>query len=156
MCRRDQFIQLAFEQSLKSPMSKKHGAVIVKNGKVLSTGWNRYNNRSMQNITWQHGPTENRLRKMYDANTYDNQDTFWAFANKYWGKSCCSTHAEIDAIIKAGKTARGATMYVVRYGGSDRRTAMSSLPCTKCSKACARMKITVFYSDPGTSPIKGH
>lgn len=36
------FLQEAMKQSLKSEMNHKHGCVIVKNGKIVSTGHNHY------------------------------------------------------------------------------------------------------------------
>lgn len=137
---------MAYEESLKSPMSKKHGAVIVKNGKMIAAGCNKYNNRSMQKCSWRNSD-ETRLRKLYEERC--PEVPFYKFADKAWGKSSCSIHAEIDAIVKAGQhRARDSTMYVVRYGGEGRDIPMWSQPCVKCAKACNRLNIKVFYTVP--------
>jgi deoxycytidylate deaminase len=36
------FIEHAINEAIKSPMSKQHGAVLVKNGKIISSAHNKY------------------------------------------------------------------------------------------------------------------
>lgn len=40
--KRKYIIQEAINQAIKSPMRSKHGAIIVKNNKIVSKGYNRY------------------------------------------------------------------------------------------------------------------
>ena len=42
MTKHEQYVEAAKEQARKSPMAQKHGAVIVKNNKIIATGYNRY------------------------------------------------------------------------------------------------------------------
>ena len=44
------FIEHAIKEASKSPMSKQHGAVLVKNGKIISSAHNRYKQKSMTNL----------------------------------------------------------------------------------------------------------
>lgn len=41
----ERYFQLATHQAIKSDMHKKHGSVLVKNGKIISTGFNHYRTR---------------------------------------------------------------------------------------------------------------
>ena len=41
------FIEHAIKEATKSPMSKQHGAVLVKNGKIISSAHNKYKQKSM-------------------------------------------------------------------------------------------------------------
>jgi deoxycytidylate deaminase len=47
------FLSLAMELSLKSDMRQKHGAVIVRSGRVLATGWNLLKN-DPNNVSKEH------------------------------------------------------------------------------------------------------
>ena len=53
---------------------------------------------------------------------------------------CRSVHAEINAVVQAGRLARGATMYIV---GVDAKTGknVATMPCFSCSKAIINAKL---------------
>lgn len=140
------FWDLAYSESLKSPMSKKHGAVLVKRGKVVSTGYNKYQNRAMQNFSWRE-ENEPRLRKLFDREGGGDIYAYKQFTDKMWSRSACSVHAEMMAILNAGMSpARGCTLYVIRCGGVGQQEILPSDPCPKCTKACERLNIRVFHS----------
>lgn len=145
MPKHDYYIDLATEESKKSIMSKKHGAVLVKRGKVLATGYNKYQNRSMQNFSWR-DENEIKLRRKFELAGGGDTHAYKAFTDKLWGRSSCSVHAEQDVIMKAGNAARDSTLYVVRTGGANGNVMMDSAPCIKCCKACLRLNIRVFFS----------
>jgi len=145
MPKRDYYLELAVEESRKSAMSKKHGSVLVRRGKVLATGFNKYQGRSMKNFSWR-DENELKLRRKFELAGGGDIHEYKAFTDKLWGKSACSIHAEQDAIMKAGNAARGSTLYVARTGGINGGDIMDSCPCVKCCKACLRLNIRVFYT----------
>lgn len=89
-----QFLNLACKVAETSDCNNRHGAVIVKGGRVLAVGVNKFRNHP-------------QFVKRFD---------------------CCSVHAEIDAIRRAGECV-GATIYVARV--TSRGPALSR-PCNVC------------------------
>lgn len=142
MSRQKKYIDLALEEAKKSLMSKQHGAVIVSKGRVVSTGHNRYQGRSLG------GKSRRDIlqTQLYKEWTLRNIDVpFNIFSNSMWGKSGCSIHAEIDAITKAGNACFGGTLYVVRRRSTDGK-ALESTPCKRCEKAAQRRKLKLVYT----------
>jgi deoxycytidylate deaminase len=103
-----EYIIEAVEISKKSNMKSKHGCIIVKNGKIISKGYNRY-----IGYNWTHHSE---------------------IQGKGLGKY--SIHAEEDALKKVDPCKlEGARMYVIRCGlNLDNPIFLDSRPCSKCMK----------------------
>jgi dCMP deaminase len=120
-----EYIIEAVRISFKSNMRSKHGSIIVKNGKIISQGYNRY-----VGINWSH-----------------NSEIKGKNRGKY------SIHAEEDALRNADPMKlSGASMYVIRWGSDpDDPLFMNSMPCLKCEKKIRKAMEkyglkNVFYS----------
>lgn len=103
-----EYLYQAVQISFKSNMRSKHGCIIVKNGKIISSGYNHYlgMNRSHQREEQGKG------------------------IGKY------SIHAEEHALrnVDPNKLA-GASLYVIRWGNNRKDPLiMDSKPCSKCQK----------------------
>ena len=110
MCRQNKFLSAAIRKIDSSnsdySVQHRHAAVIVKGGRVLSSGVNRI--------------------KTHPNAVVEDED----------GELICkSIHAEMDAIsrVKNKDQLKGATIYVARKGRSDK--VGMSLPCTMCQRA---------------------
>jgi deoxycytidylate deaminase len=108
------YIHEAYQVSKKSNMHYKHGCIITKNGKILSTGFNR-----CVGFNWSHNKEEKEKGKR---------------KGKY------SIHAEEDALQNIDPTKlMGASMYVIRWGYSSKEPILlNSEPCHKCQKKIRR------------------
>ena len=110
MCRQNKFLNAAIRKIDSSnsdySVQHRHAAVIVKGGRVLSSGVNRIKTHP------------NAVVKDEDGELI-----------------CKSIHAEMDAIsrVKNKDQLKGATIYVARKGRSDK--VGMSLPCTMCQRA---------------------
>lgn len=120
-----EYIIEAVKISFKSDMRSKHGSIIVKNGKIISQGYNRY-----VGINWSH-----------------NSEIQGKNRGKY------SIHAEEDALKKADPIKlSGASMYVIRWRADPGDPLfMNSMPCLKCEKKIRKAMEkyglkNVFYS----------
>ena len=109
MCRENKFLKAAIRKidSANSDYSvqHRHAAIIVKSGRVLSSG-------------------VNRIKTHPDA-VIEAED----------GEIICkSVHAEMDAILKVKnkEQLKGATIYVARKGRLDQ--VGMSLPCSMCQR----------------------
>ena len=141
MTRSQKFIDLALEEAKKSSMSKQHGAVIVLRGRVLAKGHNKYQGRALGGRMWREELQETLRR---DWILREPNVPFSTYSNSMWGKSDCSLHAEMDAIIKAGYCP-GATLYVARRRITD-GMALESTPCKRCHKAAQRKGLKIVYT----------
>lgn len=146
------FVDSARIEAGKSPMAKQHGAVLVKNGKIIARGHNRYKQRAMTTVKDTSPEREARLRARFRRyNRISNNDpiTFHQFC-RLDGRLAASVHAEEDAVMRAGSRAHGATLYVVRFARNNHEFTdipAASCPCKRCTKVCQRNKIKVFYSE---------
>lgn len=120
-----EYIIEAVKISFKSNMRSKHGSIIVKNGKIISHGYNRY-----VGVNWSH-----------------NSEIKGKNRGKY------SIHAEEDALRNADPMKlSGASMYVIRWGSDPGDPLfMNSMPCLKCEKKIRKSMErfglkNVFYS----------
>jgi deoxycytidylate deaminase len=118
------YIYEAFRVSKKSNMHYKHGCIIAKNGKILSTGYNR-----CVGLNWSHQKEKGKKKGKY------------------------SIHAEEDALSKMDPTKlMGASLYVLRWGyDKDEPLLCNSEPCHKCEKKIKRCQKkfglkNVYYS----------
>ena len=146
-----QFVDAAANEAKKSHMDKQHGAVLVRNKKVISAGHNRYRTKAMTTVKDSDPASEAKLKKRFRKYCRRNQTepppTFFQFC-RLDGRLAASIHAEEDAISKAGSLAHGAVLYVVRFSKSSEVPALSC-PCKRCSRMCEKMKIKVFYTMQG-------
>lgn len=143
-----QFIEAAAAEAKKSPMDKQHGAVLVRNNKIISAGHNRYRTKAMTTTKDTDVQMEAKLRKRFRKYCRKSQEvpppTFYDFC-RLDGRLAASIHAEEDAIAKAGPLAHGAVLYVVRFSKTSEIPALSC-PCKRCSRMCQKNKIKVFYT----------
>jgi deoxycytidylate deaminase len=105
-----QILHTAINVAKKSNMRAKHGCVIVKQGKIISVGYNR----SLGN-------------NKYQTRNFNNDKT--VSQGKY------SIHAEQDALRNTDpKNLEGAKLYVIRIGcGELNPMFMNSQPCKRCT-----------------------
>jgi deoxycytidylate deaminase len=99
-------LNLAAKVAETSELSQQHGAVIVKSGRVISVGVNKWRNKSFVTITHPH-PSPHSLALSY--------------------------HAEIDALNRAGDGLNGAIIYIARIN-TDKAHRFSR-PCKNCMRA---------------------
>lgn len=111
------FLELARKMALSSDCTERHGAVIVKSGRVLSLGHNKWRNESLID----HG--------MIEVSSEERKPI--------------TVHAEIDALSRI-QDPEGTTIYIARISkdGEDKL----SQPCPSCSYALnkAGVKRVVF------------
>ena len=105
------WLNIARELALSSKCKSMHGAVIVKSGRILGSGFN-----------------------------HDRYRGFGTLTHKNYGKIIYSTHAEVDALLDVGNFSllRGAIMYITRrsHCGSFKYSA----PCTRCQAMISTMR----------------
>ena len=146
------FIEYAIKEASKSPMSKQHGAVLVKNGKIISSAHNKYKQKSMTNLKDNNPDMIEKKKQRYRRHrrrSHSDSMSFYEFC-RMDGRLAASIHAEELAILRAGSRAHGATLYVVRYvrhNHSFTNEPAASCPCKRCSKLCEKHKVKVFYTD---------
>jgi deoxycytidylate deaminase len=99
-------LNLAAKIAETSELGQQHGAVIVKGGRVISVGVNKWRNKSFVEITHSQ-PSPHSLVLSY--------------------------HAEIDAINRAGINLNGSTMYIARI--NTEKEHRFSRPCNNCMDA---------------------
>lgn len=145
------YLSIATQEAAKSPMAKQHGAVLVKNGKVISMGHNRYRQRSMTTMKDSSPESEVRLRRRHrrhQRKTHGEGLTYEQFC-RMDGRLAASIHAEELAIMRAGPRAHGSTLYVVRYVRDNKLftdVPAASCPCKRCTKLCEKHKVKVYYT----------
>jgi deoxycytidylate deaminase len=146
------FIEHAINEAIKSPMSKQHGAVLVKNGKIISSAHNKYKQKSMTNLKDNSPEVLDKKLKRYRRHmrrSHSESMSFYEFC-RMDGRLAASIHAEELAIMRAGTQAYGSTLYVVRYvrhNHSFTETPAESCPCKRCTKMCEKFKVKVFYTN---------
>lgn len=99
-------LNLAAKIAETSELSQQHGAVIVKSGRVISVGVNKWRNKAFTVMTHPH-PNPDSLALSY--------------------------HAEIDALSRVGDKISGAIIYIARINTDKLRRF--SRPCNNCMKA---------------------
>ncbi len=125
------FIGIAESVSLRSTcIRRNYGAVIVKDGVIVSTGYNGAA-RGEENCI--------------DKGTCVREDMGIPAGERY--ELCVAVHAEANAIINASlEEMKGATMYVA--GHNYNRTAASCHPCLMCHRMIrnAQLSKVIYYS----------
>jgi dCMP deaminase len=108
------FMSVAIDQATRSScLYIDAGAVVVKNKRILSTGYNG-------------APPGDRESCIY---TGCRKDSLGISQETKGGGKCRGTHAEMNALQYAGKDAEGATLYTV------------ILPCSHCAKQAASAQV---------------
>ena len=122
------YLKLAETMATYSDYKRVHiGACIVKKKSVISTGCNKSKSHPIQN------------KYNHIANIYTKPES--------------RLHAEIDALIKAGEDAKGATLYVFRRGKDN--IYRLSKPCPACMqyiKDCGIKRI-VYTMESGIKEL---
>lgn len=114
--RYERFLNIAAEYAKTSSHEFKHGAIIVRAGRIIASGINtqRY--------------TKN-LPKRIDADIWEELDK--SERRDYLGRIANpNVHAEVDAILSTKANIKGATAYVARINAKG-QMAMSR-PCAIC------------------------
>ena len=123
-------VLLARDEAFKSKMESKHGAIVVKNGRIISRAYNEWGSPTTKQL----GTSQYSLEK---------------------GSYTYSVHAEVKAIsiarFKLGDDLNRADLYIVRYSPSNRGNTECSLtiskPCKYCMSVAKKNGINrVFYS----------
>ena len=111
------FLHLAMKMAETSECEQKHGAVIVKSGRVLALGNNKWRNR----------PTEGAVLNNEDMKNM-------------------TVHAEVDALSRV-KNAHGAVIYVARVNGhGEPKMSRPCDNCYKAIKM-AGLKRIIYTTD---------
>lgn len=122
------FLKLAEVMSTYSDFNRIHiGACVVKKKSVISTGCNKNKTHPIQE-------------------KYNNKSLSFK-------KTKAKLHAEMDALIKAGNDAAGATLYVFRRGNDN--IYRISKPCNACMnfiKDCGIIRV-VYTIENGIKEI---
>ena len=146
------FIEHAIKEASKSPMSKQHGAVLVKIGKIISSAHNIYKQKSINNLKDNNPDIIEKKKQRYRRHrrrSHSDSMSFYEFC-RMDGRLAASIHAEELAIMRAGTQAYGSTLYVVRYvrhNNSFTDTPAQSCPCKRCTKMCEKFNVKVFYTN---------
>lgn len=114
------FLNLAAKIAETSELSQQHGAVIVKSGRVISVGVNKWRN------------------KAFIENEHNTPSPY---------SNMLSYHAEIDALNRAGTNLNGAVIYVARI--NTEKEHKFSRPCNNCMEAiyAAGVKKIVYTTE---------
>lgn len=112
--KRDYFLTIALECSKQSTCNRRqYGSVIVKNNKIVATGYNGAPSG------FPHCIGKDCLRKRLNIASRSNYEI------------CRSVHAEQNALLQAGKEAEGALMYI---NGKENDKHTDCCPCYICLK----------------------
>jgi dCMP deaminase len=127
------FLKVALDCAMRSTcLQRKYGAVIVDaDGYIISTGYNgapRGVTDCLElNFCWR------KFNKIPSGVNYEK---------------CMSVHAEMNAIVQAGKQAKNATLYIAGYDIMTKDTPENMIPCSLCTKLLinSRIKEVVMVS----------
>lgn len=124
--REEWFLRVALDCAGRSTcLQRKYGAIIVdKDGYIISTG---YNGAPMHvgdclNIKscWR------KIKQIPSGQNYEK---------------CLSVHAEMNALLQAGKSAKGGTMYLAGYDIETKELPSNMMPCSLCTKLLINAQI---------------
>ena len=109
------YLEIAKAVSLRSTcIRRKYGAVIVKDDRIISTGYNG-SARGEANCC--------------DVGECWREKNGVAHGERY--EMCVAVHAEDNAISQAGREALGATLYLAGY---EKEKIISAAPCMMCER----------------------
>lgn len=119
LSKKDYYLNMAAEVAKRSPcMRRQYGAVIVKDDRIIATGYN--------------GPAR-------------GQPHCWTCVrdnlphNSGYTSDCPAIHAEMNALLSAGRESIGATLYLAGWENDKRITAPT--PCIMCSRLIQNAQI---------------
>jgi dCMP deaminase len=159
------FLKMAETAALRSPcLSNKKGCVIVKNNRLLSTGyngppsgiphceWRDDNGKYLIHSHMKSPPSENALKQAGYFGIFPNYTCPRHRMGLKSGEGlefCPAVHAEANAIVMAGENLKDAVMYCSFQG----------MPCRECAKLIINAGINyiilngepVVYPQPGLS-----
>lgn len=137
----DMFLRIAWDCAMRSTcLQRKYGAVIVNDGYIISTGYNGAP-RGVDDCI-RIGSCWRKTNKIPSGENYER---------------CMSVHAEMNAIVQAGKDAKGATMYLSGYDVETKSTPENMMPCSLCTKLLINSQIkevVMLQGDIHKNPLK--
>jgi len=114
--RKEQNLLFAYVASLRSTCNRRrYGAIIEKDNVIISTGYN--GSPSGKPNCCDCGPCERQKKNIPQGQGYSE---------------CVAVHAEVNAIIKAGKECKGATLYLVGFDVEKNCLVENTAPCSIC------------------------
>lgn len=119
LSKKDYYLNIAAEVAKRSTcMRRQYGAVIVKDDRIIATGYN--------------GPA--RGSEHCEACVRDNLPH-----NSGYTSDCPAVHAETNALLSAGRESIGATLYLAGWANGER--IASPTPCVMCSRLIQNAQI---------------
>lgn len=138
--RTEWYLKVAYECALRSTcLRRQYGAVIVdKDGYIISTGYN------------------GAPKKVIDCL---DRDRCWRIEHNIPAgqnyERCYSVHAEMNALMQAGKLASGSTMFLAGVDSNTGLVPESMMPCSLCAKLLVNADIkNVMMMMPNTTYIE--
>ena len=122
----DWFLKLALDCAQRSTcLQRKYGAIIVdKDNFLISTGYNGAPRGVIDCLK-----ISNCWRKISNIPSGSNYE------------KCMSVHAEMNALLQAGKNAKGGVMYLAGYDVALKDLPINMLPCSLCCKLLINSQI---------------
>jgi dCMP deaminase len=124
--REEWFLQVALDCAKRSTcIQRKYGAIIVdRDGYIISTGYNGSPRGTADCLNirtcWR------RLHNIPSGQNYEK---------------CMSVHAEMNALLQAGKSAKGGVMYLAGYDMDKKDLPDNMMPCSLCTKLLINSQI---------------
>jgi len=122
----DWFLKLAMSCAMRSTcLQRRYGAVIVdKDGYVISTGYNG----APRNVAdcLKVGNCWRKISQIPSGQNYEK---------------CMSVHAEMNALLQAGKDAKDGVMYLAGYDIEKQGLPDNMMPCSLCTKLLVNSQI---------------
>jgi dCMP deaminase len=126
MSKEDWFLKVALDCAMRSTcLQRKYGAVIVdKDDYIVSTGYNGAPKGTTDCLE-----LKSCWRKVKGIPSGQNYE------------KCMSVHAEMNALLQAGKSANGGTMYLSGYDVVKQEIPENMKPCALCTKLLVNSQI---------------
>jgi len=120
------FLKVAYDCAMRSTcLRRKYGAIIVDdNGYIISTGYNG----APRGVTDCH-ELKFCWREAMNIPSGENYE------------KCMSVHAEMNALLQAGKSAKNGTMYLSGYDMKLKDIPSNMMPCSLCTKLLINSQI---------------
>ena len=113
------FLKVALDCALRSTcLRRKYGAIIVdENGYIISTGYNGSPRGVIDCLELRSCWRE--IKNIPPGENYEK---------------CMSVHAEMNALLQAGKSAKNSVMYLSGYDVKTKDVPSNMIPCSLCTK----------------------
>jgi len=122
----DWYLKVALDCAARSTcLQRRYGAIIVdKDGYIISTGYNGAprNVADCLNVR----SCYRKIKQIPSGQQYEK---------------CMSVHAEMNALLQAGKSAKGGTMYLSGYDIDKKDLPDNMMPCSLCTKLLVNAQI---------------